>query len=112
MQEETSELRAASSSNGRRITLDPLREKVLQVPWREVESTIPCGFRVGWIEGEVDGKEFDLCAGAGCGSPWVTFDYNGRAFCVDISNFVKALVEWEHETSNVAASVDTAPSDG
>lgn len=62
---------------GREITLDPIIEvKPLEFPRRRVESTVPAGFRVDWMSGttEYDGQtyRFEMTAGAGVGSPYLT----------------------------------------
>lgn len=91
------EITVQASKGKRRITLDPLREKVLNVKWREVESSVPCGFRQEWISGERDGAEFDLCVGAGAGSPWMTFTYKGRDYCIDVRDIIKELFKFADE---------------
>lgn len=74
----------------RRITLDPLQLIDIPTKWREVESTIPCGFRMSWVEGEKDGQAFTLCYGVG--SPWCTFQYKGRGFCIDMTSVINDLL--------------------
>lgn len=88
------EMAVQASVNGRRMTLDPVRSAHLSIAAREVESTLPCGFRQGWVEGDVaaTGKHFSLEAGAGVGSRWLTFTYDGRDFCMDVGDIVTALI--------------------
>lgn len=83
----------SASSGGRQITLDPLRLLPITVDVREVESTIPCGFSMEWVTGTHDGKEFDISAGAGVGSRWLTISYGGRYFCMDIEDFLRAFLD-------------------
>ena len=87
------EIRVQAAANGRKLTLDPIRIIDLQVPMREVESTIPCGFRMGWLDGDDEGTPFSLTAGAGCGSPWLAFSYGDRDFCFDMTEFVTQLID-------------------
>ena len=87
------EISCEAESNGRRITLEPLQILTLAIPMREVESTLPCGFRQSWVSGDSGKKKFSLTSGAGCGSRWMTFDYAGRQFCVDIEDVVKQAIE-------------------
>ncbi len=91
------EIVVQASKGKRQITLDPLRERVLNVKWREVESSIPCGFRTEWVSGERDGEQFDLCVGAGCGSPWMTFSYKGRDYCVSVKDILEELFVFADE---------------
>lgn len=100
------ELVATASSGGRQITLDPLMEReALAVTPRRVESTIPCGFQINWFEGtgkhaetgvEVD---FDLNAGAGMGSRWLTLSVKvpgedgRRNECIDMQEFLGRWVD-------------------
>ncbi|HEY7415782.1 MAG TPA: hypothetical protein VH593_11360 [Ktedonobacteraceae bacterium] len=44
----------AASSNGRKLTLNPIRKRKLRIEAREVESTILCGFQQVWVEGKVE----------------------------------------------------------
>lgn len=83
-------------SKERAITLDPIRKIPIPLELHEVESTIPCGFRVSWLEGNADGKEFDLASGAGCGSPYMMFHYDGRNYCVDMRVVVDQFIEAIH----------------
>lgn len=86
------------TSGRRRITLDPLQEIVLPSTWREVESTIPCGMRFEWVSGEDDEQnEFSLSVGAGVGSPWMTFNYKGRGFCINAQDIATALINFVNE---------------
>lgn len=85
------EITVQANSNGRKITLDPIREKVLQAAWREVESPIPCGFQSEWVSGDRDGEDFDLRVGAGCGSPWMTFSFKGRHYCINVTDIIAEL---------------------
>jgi hypothetical protein len=87
------EIRIAAASGGREITLDPIRELRLEVPAREVESTIPCGFQVEWGAGEMGGEEFCLTVGAGVGSPWLTFADLGKRYCLSAEDLVRAFIE-------------------
>lgn len=86
------EVGVQASTGGRQLTLDPIRVIPVTVDVREVESTIPCGFRMGWVDGEADGKEFDIAAGAGCGSRWLTIKYGDKYFCMDIEDFLQSFI--------------------
>jgi len=78
----------------RQITLDPLAEFVAKLPFREVESTLPAGFRVGWMEGTVDDeKKIELLVGAGVGSRWGIIEYDGKSYVFDAQDLLKAVVE-------------------
>lgn len=77
---------------GRSITLAPLQTHEITLTVREVESSLPCGFRVGWLSGEAEpGDKFELLAGAGVGSPWMIFERHGREFVIDARHIVDAL---------------------
>lgn len=91
------EIAVQASVNGRRITLDPLREKVLSIAAREVESTIPCGMCINWVAGEREGTDFDLSVGAGCGEPWLGFNYAGRSYCINVVDILEALFAFADE---------------
>jgi len=94
------EITVSFSHRGRKVTLDPLREKILQVYCKEVESTIPCGLRNMWVSGERNGEDFDLDVGAGCGSPWLTFRYKEREYCINVKDILDELFKFasEHES--------------
>ncbi len=87
-------------------TLNPIRTIPLQTPWREVESTVPCGLRINWVSGDKDGEEFDLESGAGCGNPWSTFSYKGRYFCIDMREVISELVEFVDNTEEKGHNTD------
>lgn len=87
------EISVTASHDGKPVTLDPLRTFEIPVELREVESTIPCGFRMGWLDGDDKGTPFSLAAGAGCGSKWLTFSYGDRDFCVDMSDVVGSFID-------------------
>ena len=92
------EIGVTASAGGRRITLDPIQLLPITVDVREVESTIPCGFRQAWVDGEHNGTTFDIAAGAGLGSRWLTIHYGDRYFCMDIEDFLKSFLETLKET--------------
>jgi hypothetical protein len=95
----TGEIGITASTNGRRLTLDPLRKKKLAVEVREVESTIPCGFQTPWADGELpDGTKFSLTSGAGVGSRWMTFRYKGRNFAIQADSIIQPLLSWADAT--------------
>jgi hypothetical protein len=79
----------------RQITLEPIHTKVLPVEWRHVESNIPCGFRLNWINGEINGEKFNLdyCVG----SPWLTFSKGNRDFCMNAKELIEALIAFDDE---------------
>jgi hypothetical protein len=82
-------------SEGRRITLDPLATFPIEMELREVESTIPAGFQMEWISGEdtETGTKFEMLAGAGVGSKYLTFSYGERAFVVDMKATLEKMIE-------------------
>jgi hypothetical protein len=58
--------------NGRRLTLDPIVPLVpLDAQPRRVESSMPAGFRVMWLDGGDAIYQFSLTAGAGVGSKYL-----------------------------------------
>lgn len=67
-------VRTRAAIGGREITLDdPIRTFTIPLEVRVVESTIPAGFQIAWIDGDDgEGTEVSLSAGAGCGSQWGT----------------------------------------
>jgi hypothetical protein len=76
--------------------MEPLREFVLRVPAREVESTIPAGFQSVWGDGTLpDGRKFQITVGAGFGSGWGTFRLDGddRSFAFRAGDLVAAFAE-------------------
>jgi hypothetical protein len=88
----------AASTDGRRLTLDPIGEKgSVTLPVWEVESTIPAGFRQAWVDGDADESKVELCVGAGVGSKWGTFFYERKSdgaevqVVFDASDLVKVL---------------------
>ena len=87
------EMGVAASSNGRRLTLDPIKVYNLTVPLNEVESSIPCGFRQGWVSGSHGKEKFDLASGAGCGNRWLTFSYKGKDYTIDATKLVELMIE-------------------
>ena len=81
----------------RKIDLDhPLQQADLPIRVREMESTIPCGLRVDWIDAKGgDGyPDIDLDCGAGCGSPWIELKYGPREFAVDARDIIHAIIAW------------------
>lgn len=82
-----------ASVNGRKLTLDPISRIPITIHVREVESTIPCGFQVNFGEVDVDGHLFEVTAGAGVGSEWLTFRYKGKQYCFPISEVVGKMLD-------------------
>lgn len=81
-----------ASSDGRRLTLDPIRTIDISVSVREVESTVPCGFRQEWISGTSnDGHEFELYAGVA--SPWLIIHVDGKQYCTDIRDLLSTFLD-------------------
>lgn len=87
------QISCTAAIGGRPLTLDPIRVLSVPVDVREVESTIPCGLRQSWIDGKDGDIKLALATGTGCGSQWLTFRYGDRSFCVDITEFVSALID-------------------
>jgi len=90
-----------ASTGGRRITLNPLYERSpLVVAVRAVESTLPCGFRVGWMDGtgseDSPVESFDLDCGAGVGSSWLSLDITMKdgTRIAEIINMREVLPAW------------------
>lgn len=89
-----------ASVNGRRITLDPIEpmgEFEVPLKARQVESSLPAGFRIGWVDGTVTqgahpGEAFDLTVGAGVGSPWGIFDYRGVQIVFNVHSIVESMI--------------------
>jgi hypothetical protein len=56
-----------ASTEGRRITLDPIMETPTEVklPRRRVESLIAAGFRESMVNGDYGDLEWDICMGMG-----------------------------------------------
>ena len=88
-----------ASTDGRRLTLDPIRVIPITVEIREVESTIPCGFRQMWGEVDIDGDVLQVTSGAGVGSEWATIQFRGKDYCFAISDVVASFVEALDATS-------------
>jgi hypothetical protein len=86
------EIKTEFASDGRIITLDPIKTFSVPIELREVESTAPCGFRVEWFTGEDSKIKFELCVGAGVGSKWMIFRYGNRQFCVDMAQTLEQFV--------------------
>lgn len=96
MKKQTGLLKVEAVHAGQKLTLDPVRERVLQVAAREVSNTIPCGFRQDWVSGEREGHEFRLTVGA-AGSPWMTFEYKGRGYCINVESILDELFAFADE---------------
>jgi hypothetical protein len=90
-----------ASIDGKSLTMDPVWPIIpLEVPARRVESTLPAGFRVGWVEADSNDPEsswssFTLTAGAGVGSPWLLFtvtmrDGSARCEAVDMRDVLES----------------------
>ena len=82
----------AAESDGRKITLDPIRELTLTLPATEVESTILCGFQMEWVSGADGDKEFDLTTGSGVGSGYGTFQYQDKRYCFKAEDLIRAFI--------------------
>lgn len=95
--ERKGEIVVRASVNGRELTLDPIREKVLDAPWREVESLLPCGMQLPWIDGDYDGEPFQLTSGASAGSRWMTFAYKGHFYCMSATDMIEKLIGFADE---------------
>jgi len=112
MHEIADELHVRAAVNGRRITLDPIMEREpLPLPVRRVENSIPCGFRMGWLDAEDDDpkspvQEITLTAGAGCGSPWLVLTITMRdgSRIAEVVNMADVVPDW------VAAALAAGPS--
>lgn len=88
------EIKVSATSNGREITLASLRDVVLTIKAKKVESSMPCGLRIAWADGEeTDGKKrkFALAVGAGCGSPWMIFETGGEYYVANVEDIVNAF---------------------
>lgn len=82
-----------ASSGGRRLTLDPIKLLPVKFDLSEVESTIPCGFKQHWAEGDNEGKKFEITTGAGVGSPYLTFHYEGKEYCAHLNEIVGGIID-------------------
>jgi hypothetical protein len=91
MTEKKVSVSCSAVSNGRQIMLDPLRMLNLSVPARQVESILPCGLSMEWATGEHDGSQFGVTVGAGLGSPWLTFCWRDKEYCVNVEDIIKAF---------------------
>jgi hypothetical protein len=97
-------MRVEASLGGRRLTLDNVLDGLLplSVERRRVESSIPCGFQVEWMDGEFkhDGQEgwrLQLTAGAGFGSRWMVLtirDPEGKTFAQEVVDISELLQPW------------------
>jgi hypothetical protein len=98
------EITTEAHTDGRRITLDPIMPRYpLGLPVRRVESTLPCGFRVGWLAGESTDPDseldsFDLTCGAGVGNGWLALtvqltDGSTRYEVVDMREVAQAWID-------------------
>jgi hypothetical protein len=92
------EIRVEALSGGRKITLDPLEERDLKVSARRVESTLAAGFKVGWVDGTLpDGRELEVCVGAGVGSEWLTAHIGDKQYAISVRAIIDALLAWADE---------------
>ena len=112
MAEVEGEIGVGAAVGGRRITLDPIETIPVTAVVRRVESTIPCGFQVHWFEGESEGVKYDLAAGAGMGSRWLTMHVGGRSYCVDMSEwfekFLREVIDDEEAATEVRSEAEEA----
>lgn len=79
--------------HGRTTPDSPTRTLTLEVPLREVESLIECGFQAEW--GRIDDIEdgpLVLNAGAGFGSAWATITYAGKKYAISGPDLVSAFL--------------------
>lgn len=76
----------------------------LKVEEISVEESIGCGFKTEHMSGEQDGLKYDLCSGAGLGSPWITatverdgvkryYRVDARSIMTDIVRLSEDVVE-------------------
>lgn len=86
------EIKVTASSGGRRLTLDPIRELPITLTIREVESTIPAGFQMAWVTGDVNGDELEVSTGSGVGSKYGTIQYQGKRYVFDVNELVENFV--------------------
>lgn len=103
-------VRAASNPPTERFVVPtPLAVELEEI---DLLTAIECGFRVSWLEGKVgDRITVELCAGAGCGSPWLTVDVktgddDRRAFRIDARKIVEAVLEHATATRPVEGRGD------
>lgn len=83
--------------NGHRLTLDPVMPLVpLDAKPRRVENSMPAGFRVMWLDGDSDGYDIELLAGAGVGSPYLILVVrkNGEPFAEEIIDARTLVTDW------------------
>lgn len=96
-QRHSGEIAIEGTSNGRLVTLDPIREKHLSIPVRQVESTLPCGFQQHWAHVDADGTECDIACGAGVGSKWMTVTIGDRRYCMSVEDIFVAVMQFDTE---------------
>jgi hypothetical protein len=94
------EVRTTFWSNGRRITMDDFIRKGSQpIEIREVETSLPAGIQMNWVEGDNGELHFSLNTGAGVGSRWMTFHYRDRDFAIEAQDIVRAFITFAEEES-------------
>jgi hypothetical protein len=97
------EIRTSASLDGRALTLDPVMPVIpIHVEPRRVESSMPAGFRVGWMHGgaltgEHADSTFSLTAGAGVGTPWLVLtikNADGTYFGEEVIDMTDVVTAW------------------
>lgn len=85
------EISCRASSNGRECTADSIRDLTLSVPAKQIESSIVCGFRQEHASGLRGKRKFELMTGAGCGSPWLIFQLEGKDYVIHVQDLIEAF---------------------
>jgi hypothetical protein len=71
------------------------KTRPLSIPVRDVDTmeSIVCGFRMGLIDAEVDGKRIGgVTSGSGLGSPWIHVEWKGKEIVVNAVELLRAHV--------------------
>lgn len=75
-------------SKGRSVTTKDVKAKKtrkLSIPVRDIDDleNIACGFRLGLVDAEIEGKAVgSVTSGGGMGSPWILVRWRGKTVAI------------------------------
>jgi hypothetical protein len=85
----------------------------VEVDYIDGLTSLESGFHQEWISGTGEGVSFELTAGSGLGSPWLSFsvkregDGEGRQYRIDTRKLVRVLLDSDEASRKAEAEAES-----